>query len=384
MQYNYKTINGYIEGYYGRLLNWEERNRIISNLKKNKMNFYFYAPKEDNKHRLQWKKKYDDLWLIKFKLFCNYAKSNNIKLIVGLSPGLNFNFTDFRLKLSKGKNSHDLNVLIKKSISFLKSGAEEIALLFDDLPNDFIEIYGNSLSEGNVHAELANVLSLILKKPIYVVPRIYADELIHESKNYLKDYGGIINKNNITFYSGKNIVSKLINKKTLDKISKTVPNKIVIWDNFYANDYCPRKLFLGPFINRLEINNLMINPTGLIETDLLILDIVKATKNVLNSKIAWRNVLKKHKVPKDFLKISSYFLKPDFGKNPNLRKIYISNKSMRSLDYLLWEWKSPLSREWYPFLLGLKHDLQLYKRDLTSDRIIKTKTIPLANYILKK
>ena len=63
--------------------------------------------------------------------------------------------------------------------------------------------------------------------------------------------------------------------------------------------------------------------------------------------------------------------------------MYITNKSIENLDFLLWKWKSPLSREWYPFLLGLKHDLQLYKRELTSDRITKTQTKPLASYIFK-
>jgi hypothetical protein len=48
----------------------------------------------------------------------------------------------------------------------------------------------------------------------------------------------------------------------------------------------------------------------------------------------------------------------------------------------LWQWKSPLSREWFPFLLGLKHDLQLFKMELTSERIIKTQTKPMAKYLL--
>ena len=62
MQNDYKPFNGYIEGYYGRLLNWDERNRIITKLNKNNMRFYFYAPKEDDKHRLNWKKEYQSSW----------------------------------------------------------------------------------------------------------------------------------------------------------------------------------------------------------------------------------------------------------------------------------------------------------------------------------
>ena len=35
---------------------------------------------------------------------------------------------------------------------------------------------------------LANKISLELKKFIFVVPRIYSDQLIHEDKNYLSDF----------------------------------------------------------------------------------------------------------------------------------------------------------------------------------------------------
>ena len=383
MQNNYKTLNGYIEGYYGRLLTWDERDRIVLKLRKNKMNFYLYAPKEDDKHRLSWKTKYDNLWKNNFKNFCKNAKFNKVQVIVGLSPGLNFDFKDFIEKQKNNKISHDLNILKNKILDLLDCGAEEVALLFDDLPNNFKKHYGNLISEGSIHAHLSNILSYFIKKPIYVVPRIYADQLIDEDKNYLLDYGKVINENNNTFYSGKNIVSQKINRNTLIKISKIIPTKIVIWDNFYANDYCPRRIFLGPLTGRINVENLMINPTGLIETDLLILDIIKSTKNSLSPLKDWKEVLRKHKVPSNFYNISSFFLFPDFENKTSLKNMYITNKSIENLDFLLWKWKSPLSREWYPFLLGLKHDLQLYKRELTSDRITKTQTKPLASYIFK-
>lgn len=382
MQNNYKPLNGYIEGYYGRLLNWEERDRIIVKLKKNKMNFYFYAPKEDDKHRLNWKIKYDTLWKKKFNQFCLKAKSNNIKIIVGISPGLNFDFLDFKEQISNNRISKDFQILLKKILEFLNFGATEVGLLFDDLPNNFKNKYGYNFSEGFIHAELANRLSIFLKKPIFVVPRIYADQLIVEDKNYLQDYGKNINKENITFYSGKNIVSNKVSKHFLYKLSKIIPTKIVIWDNFYANDYCPRRLFLGPLIGRTEIKDLMINPTGLIETDLLILDIVLATQNSSYKKLNWELIIKKYKIPMNFFNISDYFLKPDFGESPILSKFNIISKNIEDLDFLLWQWKSPLSREWFPFLLGLKHDLQLFKMELTSERIIKTQTKPMAKYLL--
>ena len=78
-------------------------------------------------------------------------------------------------------------------------------------------------SEGLIHAELANKLSFFLKKSIFVVPRIYADQLIFEDKKYLLEYGKNINKKNITFYSGKDVVSNNISKNSLYKLSKIIP-----------------------------------------------------------------------------------------------------------------------------------------------------------------
>ena len=83
---NYKKVKGYIEGYYGKLLTWEERNEIIDVLSKNNMNFYFYCPKEDVKHRLKWKEKYSHNWLRNFKRFNKYALEKKIKVIAGISP----------------------------------------------------------------------------------------------------------------------------------------------------------------------------------------------------------------------------------------------------------------------------------------------------------
>jgi hyaluronoglucosaminidase len=383
MKNNYKIFDGYIEGYYGRLLSWSDRKRIVDKLKDKKMNFYFYAPKEDDRHRLHWKEEYDKSWIEEFISFNKYAQLNNINLIIGFAPGLSFSFSDFLQKKSKHKISKDLKILLKKINSFLKIAVIDIALLFDDLPNNFEKLNGK-ISEGLVHAELANTLSSILKKPIYVVPRIYANQLLGEDKKYLIDYGNIINKENITFFSGKNIVSKKIDKKSLANLRKIIPTEIIIWDNFYANDYCPRRLFLGPLTGRSEIDNIMINATGLIETDLLILDIVKATKNLLYPRESWKKVLKQHKIPRQFLSISKYFLKPDFGDKPSLKNYEILDINLKNIDYLLWKWKSPLSREWYSFLLILKHDLELLNNNFNSERIIKTQTKPLANYILNK
>ena len=128
----------------------------------------------------------------------------------------------------------------------------------------------------------------------------------------------------------------------------------------------------------------MINPTGLIETDLLILDIVHLTKDMSSPRPSWKKILSNYKIPIEFLKISNFFLKPDFGQTPKLRKFKVNKKHFEYLDYLLWKWKDPLSREWYPYLLGLKQDLLILQNNFSEERITKTQTKSLANYIINK
>ena len=70
-------------------------------------------------------------------------------------------------------------------------------------------------------------------------------------------------------------------------------------------------------------------------------------------------ILKTHGVPIIFYKIKQYFLKPNFGSNPSPNILNANIKHIEAIDFLLWKWKSDLSREWYPYLFTLKHDLQL-------------------------
>ena len=67
---NSNNYFGYIEGYYGKLLNWEDRVSIINKLHENNMNCYLYAPKEDIYHRFLWRQEFDNDWILQFKNFC--------------------------------------------------------------------------------------------------------------------------------------------------------------------------------------------------------------------------------------------------------------------------------------------------------------------------
>ena len=381
-----KTVNknktfGYIEGYYGKLLDWADRKQIIMSLKKNDMTSYFYAPKEDTYHRFDWRKKYSINWRKKFHDFTHFSKKNNIKVIAGIAPGLDFDFKSFN-NYKKKINSDDFILLYNKAKQLLDDGATSIALLLDDIQDDYKNKFGDKISEGTSHGFLANKLSEKLGQNIYFVPRIYADELIKDEPFYLKDLSKVLNEKIIVFYCGENVVSKKI--KQFSKINKILNNQIIFWDNYYANDYCPRRFFIGPYLGRKNIDNIMINPTGLIKTDLLILDIFGDGLKQKLSMNEWSKILNNHGVPKIFNKVQQFFLRPNFGSTPLPNSFGFDAEYFKSLDFLLWKWKGELSREWYPYLFGLKHDLQLKLNILTYERLIKTQNIPLSEYVIKK
>ena len=378
MKNNENNITGYIEGYYGRLLSWESRKLIVKSLTKNKMNTYFYAPKEDVYHRLCWRKKYDEKWRANFREFIEYSKLNNIKIIAGIAPGLDFNFKELN-DVSNSNKKTDFKFLLNKARQLLRDGASSIALMLDDIPNDFKKKFGTNVSEGTYHAILVNKLTKELGQNIFFVPRIYADELIKDDPFYLRDLSKTLNPNIKIFYCGKNVVARTYKKFV--KTKKILSNDIIIWDNFYANDYCPRRFFIGPALGRENLKNILINPTGMIGTDLLILDIFGESVKEKISKNKWENILKNHNVPVQFFKIKKYFLKPDFGLNPSTQSLNIKKEDIKIVDSLLWTWKGKLSREWYPFLFGLKHDLQINQKTLISERRIKTQTIPLSKFL---
>ena len=339
---------------------------------------YFYAPKEDTYHRKNWREPYNYEWKENFNLFCETAQSKKIDILFGVSPGIDFSFKN----LDKTKKDNDFKILLEKCLVALKLGAQSIVLQFDDIPDNFSDKNTN-ISEGEAHARLANKLSDNLKCKFYVVPRIYSDELIIKPENYLLDFGLNINKSIKVFYCGKNVVEKKINQNSLKTVTKFLKNEIIIWDNFYANDYCPSRLFLGPWIDRSNEISIMINPTGLIETDLLIIDIV-GTQLKHNKYKNWRSVIIENNIPFQFFSISKYFKSPDFTDNCKLKTFNYNINDIRVLDYLLWNWHSNISREWYPFLMGLKVDLQINLGVLPNNRIIKTQTNPLAYKILEK
>ena len=340
------TLNftGYIEGYYGRLFDWRDRNRLLGGIAAAAMTSYFYAPKEDAFHRQFWRQPYDKAWQAEFAQFAATAVAKNIHPIAGIAPGLDFDFASLDAPMDQ---KNDFTILVAKARQFLANGASMIALLMDDIAADFEARSGSFTNEGSAHAALANRLGSAIDAPIIVVPRIYADSLITpddaQSLTYLEQFAGHLDQHHQVVYCGDDIVAL---RPFGDAGGHLDPASVIIWDNFYANDYCPNRLFLGPLKKRnldKSIVGHFINGTGHKETDKFLLNYLFKK----NQKIPF--------LPKELIPIFS---------NP-FKKISISeerkvlNISDKSVRYIFEITESDLLLEWKPYIFSALNDIEL-------------------------
>ncbi len=401
-------VTGYAEGFYGRLLSWPERLQIVDALQRLGLTTYYYAPKEDPCHRLHWRTPYAEQWRDHFKRFCAYAHDREIRVVAGVAPGLDFNFSDL-------PDSTDFAYLVEKSKALVEDGADVISLLMDDIDADFHQRCGRFSAEGEAHAALANALGDALSESkgsaneedksavsIWVTPRIYADELIADAVNYLSTFVSTLEKHHCVLYCGSDVVAHTLNSDSANALLSTnsdpavsdLKHRVIIWDNLYANDYCPRRLFVGPWVRRCQLRDVLLNPTGMVHTDCLLLELMavamqphdQSASEPKNDVLAWQSVMRDHGVPDVFNALLPYFNQPHFNVATNANEImqeYMdSDKVSSAIEHCLWRWKTPLSREWYAYIFGLKHDLLTLMGQHPSERILKTQNQPLAQVLL--
>ena len=356
---------GYIEGYYGRMLSWDERAHIIAHMRALSLNTYLYAPKEDSYHRLQWRTPYPRQWTDAFSSFVKKGSRAAIAVIPGIAPGLSF---DYRSKA-------DYALLFRKCVALAKTGIPALCLLMDDIPASLPKSCEKAFASlGAAHGNLLSRLAADLKKAfpairLWFCPTVYADQLIKDdpaARNYLEDLAVSMPPSVLILWTGSHVISKEISGKTLKRVTQLFSGNVCIWDNIYANDYCPRRLFIGSYKNRSEdvlktTRGVLLNPTGLVHTDAFLLSLLSGYVKKIGPEKAWGSAVEALPFADEIRTIAPYFDLP-YAKLPQTafapRHL---TRVKQALKKLLWEWKAPLQSEWYPFLYSLDSDIALWE-----------------------
>lgn len=354
-----KGIWGYIEGYYGRLFGWEERGAVIDHLADLGGNAYLYAPKEDSLHRRDWRMSYPAAWRKRFGESAARARRKGVDLVPGMAPGLSYDYT----------SAADYRRLLAKLASFRDLGCRTLALLMDDIPASLpARSRGRFRTLGEAHGRLLERLAGDLGGELWFCPTVYTDQFAAgpvAEDPYLLDLAATMPREIPIFWTGPRIISAGLGRKDIGEVSRMFGGNILLWDNLYANDYCPNKVFLGPYRGRTRetwtlSRGVLLNPTGLPATDRFLLGLLAAHREGKGGSAAadWRAAFAALDVPAAFATVARFLDTPFFrpaAADLSPRRVAACH---RALKQLIWDWKGELHQEWYPYLFMLDADLK--------------------------
>ena len=337
---------GYIEGFYGRLMSQQDRNLILNSLAELSMDFYLYGPKEDPFHRSSWSSLYPKDKVEELENFRLQGEKLGIRTYMALSP----------LISPKDDLKRGIDKVLNKIKQFKDLGFKDFAIFFDDISfekNDLL---------ANIHSNILNSVNAFIgnreEDAIIFCPTVYCNKFARGkliNSSYLKALSKEVPETMPMLWTGSEVVSETIGDEDIFSLEKVIKNPIFIWDNYYANDYCPRKLFIGDYKGRdFSLKSPMgigINPTGLPITDSIILSQVEGSKST-------KEILKKYEIPDSFNEILPFFNGP-FQNAPSLERLEDIKDLMELSTPLCVDWKSKLQLEWAPYLWNFFIDLNL-------------------------
>jgi protein O-GlcNAcase / histone acetyltransferase len=259
-------LSGVVEGFYGRPWTHGERLRLLDQLAALQLNTYFYAPKDDLKHRAIWRELYDEAELRSLCEVIDACRERGLNFIYGLSPGLDIRFAD---ATEKGRIEARFEQL-------RRLGVQHFALLFDDLPgnlNDEDRSAFYSLAAAQCH--VANAVFQWLRADtasarLLFCPTPYCERMDQEQlggAGYLDELGGMLGPEIDVLWTGPEIVSEEIAVDSIERLSRRIGRRPVIWDNLFANDYDLHRLHTGPYVGRRRelksaVQGILLNPNN--------------------------------------------------------------------------------------------------------------------------
>ncbi len=240
-------FTGIVEGFYGKPYSPSQRDILIDSIARLRSPAYVYAPKNDPFHRIEWRVPYPDGAWSALCASMSRASMNGVRFVFAVSPW----------QFSPGEEE----VLGKKACRALEAGASGIAVLFDDIPDTAsptlaamqIEFTERALGETGCD--------------ITVCPSIYCIELMErlDGRAYLDAWRKSCPAEWEIFWTGDEVISRVMDKVTISRASDLLGREPVIWDNILADDYCLRRTFLADLKGRTGsgLYSYFLNPSSI-------------------------------------------------------------------------------------------------------------------------
>ena len=226
-------LRGVIEGFYGTAWTHEYRKDLFKFMGENKMNAYIYAPKDDPKHRAQWRSLYTGAELERMTDLITTANENYVKFIYAISPGGDIN-------LGSGYEA-DFKKLMAKCEQMYELGCRDFAIFLDDIPTLDAEGHGKLLSDFQTrfvetHEGVSDLIAITTE---------YGDPFLTDYTNRIAP---LIHKDVVLMWTGPGVIPESITNRSLQHIIKTYGRNVLIWWNYPVNDTLANHLFMGPCV----------------------------------------------------------------------------------------------------------------------------------------
>ncbi|KAF1746826.1 hypothetical protein GCK72_023284 [Caenorhabditis remanei] len=264
---NSSYICGVVEGFYGRPWTQEQRKHLFKRQNHLGLTTYLYAPKDDMKHRSQWRLLYSNEEMTLLRSLVESARDNNVNFVYAISPGLDIVYS----------SDKEMDTLRKKLDQVQSVGCDSFAVLFDDIEVQMQLVDQKRFkSFAHAHVYIANKIYKYLDAKVFMFcPTEYCETRTFptlESSPYLNTIGQCLEKDIHIMWTGPQVISRYIPVGHLARVGRVMRRKPLIWDNLHANDYDLKKIFMGPLMHRSVkmkelTSGLLLNPNGRYEAN---------------------------------------------------------------------------------------------------------------------
>jgi len=230
------AVRGIVEGFYGKPWSHSARLDAISFLAPRGLNAYVYAPKDDAKHRADWRVPYDAEERGRFRELAAHAHAHEARFGFAISPGLDVAY----------EAAADRAAILAKLEPLLDAGVPWFLLLLDDIPMQAgLAARQAELATWmfeNLRAARADV-SLTLCPTEYVGTR---------PSPYLGELGAGLPPAVDVMWTGPTVCSPTVSVDDARGWTAALGGRrTILWDNTPVNDATmTHELHLGPYRGR--------------------------------------------------------------------------------------------------------------------------------------
>ena len=233
---------GVVEGFYGTPLSAEDRSWLVERMGAWGMNVYLHAPKDDPRHRAEWRDPYPADEMRAFADLVAAGARAGVKVGFAISPGLSIEYA----------SAADRAALASKFAGFREIGARWFGLALDDVPSALVHAADQRAfgSLADAHIALAHEIATSLgdDTTLWVVP---TDYLGVESTDYLEELGTRLDARIEVGWTGRTVVSPEIRAVEAAARAATLRRPVLLWDNVPVSDGPMRPmLHLAPYAGR--------------------------------------------------------------------------------------------------------------------------------------